>query len=116
MNPWYPKGICGCNGSERPGAVYLAATKAAHDQKGLPVFSIYGSEVQGAGDDTIPQDVKEKILRFVKAGLTVAEKSGKSYLSIESVCMGLSSTMVHEDCIEVYLGSPYESVDMSDVV
>ena len=116
MHPWYPKAIWGFNGSERPGAVYLAATKAAHDQKGLPVFSIYGSEVQDAGDDTIPEDVKEKILRFVKAGLTVAEMRGKSYLSIGSVCMGIASSMIQEEFFEDYLGMRYESVDMTELV
>src|SRR5690625_149205 len=103
MHPWYPKAIWGVHGSERLGAVYLAATQAAHDQKGLPVFSIYGSEVQDAGDDTIPEDVQEKILRFVKAGLTVAEMRGKSYLSIGSVCMGIASSMIQEDFFEDYV-------------
>lgn len=115
MHPWYPKAIWGFNGSERPGAVYLAATKAAHDQKGLPVFSIYGSEVQDAGDETIPADVQKKILRFVKAGLTVAELRGKSYLSIGSVCMGIASSMIQEDFFEDYLGMRCESVDMTEI-
>src|SRR5690625_4641252 len=82
MHPWYPKAIWGFNGSERPGAVYLAATKAAHDQKGLPVFGIYGGEVQDAGEETIPGDVQEKLLRFVKAGLALATIRQKSYLAI----------------------------------
>lgn len=115
MHPWYPKAIWGFNGSERPGAVYLAATKAAHEQKGLPVFAIYGSEVQDAGDETIPQDVQEKILGFVKAGLAVAEMRGKSYLSIGSVSMGIVGSMIQEDFFEDYLGMRCEAVDMSEL-
>lgn len=115
MNPWIPKAIWGFNGSERPGAVYLAATKAAHDQKGLPVFAIYGSEVQDAGDTSIPGDVQEKILSFVRAGLAVAEMRGKSYLSIGSVSMGIAASMIQEDFFEDYLGMRCEAVDMSEV-
>lgn len=115
MHPWYPKAIWGFNGSERPGAVYLAATKAAHEQKGLPVFAIYGNEVQDAGDETIPQDVQEKILGFVKAGLAVAEIRGKSYLSIGSVSMGIVGSMIQEDFFEDYLGMRCEAVDMSEL-
>ena len=115
MHPWYPKAIWGFNGSERPGAVYLAATKAAHEQKGLPVFGIYGSEVQDAGDETIPEDVQDKILLFVKAGLAVAEVRGKSYLSIGSVSMGIVGSMIQEDFFEDYLGMRCEVVDMSEL-
>lgn len=115
MHPWVPKAIWGFNGSERPGAVYLAATKAAHDQKGLPVFSIYGSEVQDADDKTIPKDVQKKILEFVKAGLAVAEIRGKSYLSIGSVSMGIVGSMIQEDFFEDYLGMRCEAVDMSEL-
>ncbi len=115
MHPWYPKAIWGFNGSERPGAVYLAATKAAHDQKGLPVFSIYGSEVQDAGDNSIPEDVKKKILDFVRAGLAVAEFRGKSYLAIGSVSMGIVGSMVQEDFFEDYFGMRCEAVDMSEL-
>ena len=116
MNPGYPKAIWGFNGSERPGAVYLAATKAAHDQKGLPVFSIYGSEVQDAGDTSIPEDVQEKILTFVKAGLTVTEIRGKSYLAIGSVSMGIVGSMIQEDFFEDYLGMRCEAVDMTELL
>ncbi|TVQ73478.1 MAG: L-fucose isomerase [Balneolaceae bacterium] len=116
MHPWYPKAIWGFNGSERPGAVYLAATKAAHDQKGLPVFSIYGSEVQDAGDASIPHDVQEKILRFVRAGLAVAEMRGKAYLSIGSVSMGIVGSMIQEDFFEDFLGMRCEAVDMTELV
>lgn len=116
MHPWYPKAIWGFNGSERPGAVYLAATKAAHEQKGLPVFGIYGSDVQDAGDETIPQDVKGKILLFVKAGLTIAEIRGKSYLSVGSVSMGIAGSMVQEGFFEDYMGMRCEYVDMSELI
>jgi len=116
MHPWYPKAIWGFNGSERPGAVYLAATKAAHDQKGLPVFSIYGSEVQDADDTSIPGDVQHKIIEFVKAGLAVAEIRGKSYLSIGSVSMGIVGSMIQEDFFEDYLGMRCEAVDMTELV
>ncbi|MEX0720759.1 MAG: L-fucose isomerase [Balneolaceae bacterium] len=115
MHPWYPKAIWGFNGSERPGAVYLAATKAAHDQKGLPVFSIYGSEVQDADDTSIPEDVQEKILGFAKAALVVAEIRGKSYLSIGSVSMGIVGSMIQEDFFEDYLGMRCEAVDMTEL-
>lgn len=116
MHPWYPKAIWGFNGSERPGAVYLAATKAAHEQKGLPVFAIYGSEVQDAGDESIPEDVQEKILLFIKAGLAQAEIRGKSYLSIGSVSMGIVGSMIQEDFFEDYLGMRCEAVDMSELI
>lgn len=116
MHPWYPKAIWGFNGSERPGAVYLAATKAAHDQKGLPVFSIYGSEVQDADDTSIPEDVQEKLLKFVKAGLTVASIRGKSYLSIGSASMGIVGSMIQESLFEDYLGMRCEAVDMTELI
>lgn len=115
MHPWHPKAIWGFNGSERPGAVYLAATKAAHEQKGLPVFGIYGSEVQDAGEERIPGDVQEKLLRFVKAGLSVARIRGKSYLSIGSVSMGIAGSMIQQDFFEEYLGMRCEAVDMSEL-
>ncbi len=115
MNPMTPKAIWGFNGSERPGAVYLAATKAAHDQKGLPVFAIYGKDVQDSDDDSIPEDVQGKILKFVKAGLAVVEMRGKSYLSIGSVSMGIMGSMVIPDFFEDYLGMRVETVDMSEI-
>lgn len=116
MDPFTPKAIWGFNGSERPGAVYLAAVLAAHNQKGLPAFSIYGQDVQDAGDDTIPDDVKEKILRFVNAGLAVANMRGKSYLSMGSVAMGIAGSMVNEDLFQNYLGMRNEYIDMSEFI
>ncbi len=109
-----PKAIWGFNGTERPGAVYLAAALAGHTMKGLPAFGIYGRDVQDAGDQLIPEDVCEKILRFVKAGLAVAFMKGKSYLSMGSVSMGIAGSIVREDFFQEYLGMRNEYVDMSE--
>ena len=87
------KAVWGFNGTERPGAVYLAAVLAAHNQKGLPAFSIYGHDVQDADDNSIPDDVREKLLRFARAGLAVAQMHGKSYLSMGSTAMVMPRTM-----------------------
>lgn len=110
------KAVWGFNGTERPGAVYLAAVLAAHSQKGLPAFGIYGQHVQDAGDTTIPDDVKEKLLRFARAGLAVATMRGKSYLSIGSVSMGIAGSIVNSDFFQEYLGMRTESVDMTEIV
>lgn len=115
MDPHLPKAIWGFNGTERPGAVYLAATLAAHNQKGLPAFSIYGQNVQDSDDQSVPEDVQQKILSFVKAGLAVATMKGKSYLSIGSVSMGITGSMVDEDFFQEYLGMRNEYVDMSEL-
>lgn len=115
QNPHRVKAIWGFNGTERPGAVYLAAAAAGHDQLGLPVFSIYGRDVQDAGDEEIPTDVKEKILSFVKAGLAVATMQGKSYLSIGGVSMGIAGSMVDPAFFNDYLGMRNEYVDMSEI-
>ena len=114
MDPLRPKAIWGFNGTERPGAVYLAAALAGHSQKGLPAFGIYGRHVQDAGDNTIPSDVQEKIIRFVKAGLAVAYMKGKSYLSMGSVSMGIAGSIVNEDFFQEYLGMRNEYIDMSE--
>ena len=116
MNPLLPKAIWGFNATERPGAVYLAAALAAHNQKGLPAFSIYGHDVQEADDDSITADVQEKILKFVRAGLAVAIMRGKSYLSIGGTSMGIAGSMVAPDFFESYLGMRVEAVDMSEFV
>ena len=63
-DPLLPKAAWGFNGTERPGAVYLAAALAGYSQKGLPAFGIYGKDVQDMSDSRIPDDVKEKLLRF----------------------------------------------------
>lgn len=116
MNPMIPKAIWGFNGSERPGAVYLAAALAVHNQKGLPTFGIYGKDVQDAGDTTIPDDVKEKLLRFGRAGLAVALMRGKSYLTIGSVAMGIGGSMPNPDFLQDYLGMRAEFVDAVEIL
>ncbi|MBN2003589.1 MAG: L-fucose isomerase [Anaerolineae bacterium] len=116
MDPLIPKAVWGFNGTERPGAVYLAAVSAAHTQKGLPAFTIYGRDVQDAGDTTIPGDVQESLLRFVKAGLAVARMRGKSYLSMGGVSMGIAGSIVNPDLFESYLGMRVEYVDMVEFV
>lgn len=114
-NPWIPKAVWGFNGTERPGAVYLAAALAGYTQKGLPAFGIYGRDVQDAGDTTIPDDVREKILRFTKAALAVAQMKGKSYLSVGYTSMGIAGSMVNPDFFQDYLGMRTEFVDMVEV-
>jgi len=114
MDKDIPKAIWGFNGTERPGAVYLAAALAGHTMKGLPAFGIYGHDVQDAGDQAIPDDVSEKILRFIKAGLAVSFMKGKSYLSMGSVSMGIAGSIVREDFFQEYLGMRNEYVDMSE--
>jgi L-fucose isomerase len=116
MDPLMPKAVWGFNGTERPGAVYLAAVLAAHNQKGLPAFGIYGRDVQDSGDTSVPEDVREKILRFTRAALAVAAMRGKSYLSLGSVSMGIAGSIVQEDFFQSYLGMRNEYVDMSEFV
>jgi L-fucose isomerase len=116
MDPSTPKAIWGFNGTERPGAVYLAAVLAAHNQKGLPAFGIYGKDVQDVGDTTIPEDVRDKLITFAKAGLAVAMMKGKSYLSMGSVSMGIAGSMIQEDFFQDYLGMRNEYIDMSEFV
>jgi L-fucose isomerase len=116
MNPLIPKAIWGFNGTERPGAVYLAASLAGHNQKGLPAFGIYGRDVQDLGDASIPADVKGKLLSFAKAGLAVAIMRGTSYLSIGSVSMGIAGSIVDADFFQTYLGMRNEYVDSSEVL
>ncbi len=111
------KGVWGFNGTERPGAVYLASVLATHAQKGLPAFGIYGHEVQDVGDvDTIPEDVAEKLLRFGRAAVAVASMRGKSYLQIGSICMGIGGSIIDSDFIEEYLGMRVESIDEIEVI
>jgi L-fucose isomerase len=116
MNPLLPKAVWGFNGTERPGAVYLAAVLAAHTQKGLPAFSIYGHDVQDMGDGEIPGDVQEKILRFARAAVAVGQMRGKSYLSCGSVAMGIAGSIVNPDFFQNYLGMRCEQVDMSEFI
>jgi len=116
MDPLIPKAIWGFNGTERPGAVYLAAALAGHNQKGLPAFGIYGHDVQDAGDESIPADVQKKLLTFARAGLAVAMMKGKSYLSMGSVSMGIAGSIVNENFFQEYLGMRNEYVDMSEFI
>ena len=116
MDPNTVKAVWGFNGTERPGAVYLAAVLASHTQKGLPAFGIYGHEVQDMDDTSIPEDVAEKILRFARAAVAVKTMKGKSYLQIGSICMGIAGSIVDIDFFEEYLGMRVESVDEVEVI
>lgn len=116
MDPHTVKAVWGFNGTERPGAVYLAAVLAGHAQKGLPAFGIYGHDVQDSSDTTIPKDVTEKLLRFARAGMTVAIMKGKSYLSIGAVCMGIAGSIVSPDFFEDYLGMRCEGIDEVEII
>ncbi len=116
MDPMTIKAVWGFNGTERPGAVYLASVLATHAQKGLPAFGIYGHEVQEADDTSIPQDVQEKILRFARAAVAVATMRGKSYLQIGSVTMGIGGSIISPEFFEEYLGMRVESVDEVEII
>ena len=116
MNPNTIKGVRGFNGTERPGAVYLASVLATHTQKGLPAFGIYGKDVQEADDTSIPDDVKEKLLRFGRASIAVSTMKGKSYLQIGSICMGIGGSMMDPNFMEDYLGLRVESVDEVEII
>lgn len=115
MDPLMPKAIWGFNGTERPGAVYLASALAGHNQKGLPAFGIYGRDVQDLDDRTIPDDVREKLLRFGRAAVAVMQLRGKSYLSIGSVSMGIAGSMPDAAFFQEYLGMRNEAVDCSEI-
>lgn len=110
------KAVWGMNATERPGAVYLAAVLAAHAQKGLPAFGIYGKDVLDADDMIIPSDVKEKLLRFARAAVAAKTMKGKSYLQIGSLCMGIAGSQIDVDFFEEYLGMRVESVDEVEVI
>ena len=116
MDPNTIKAVWGFNGTERPGAVYLASVLATHAQKGLPAFGIYGHDVCEADDTEIPEDVKEKILRFGRAAVAAASMRGKSYLQIGSICMGIGGSIIDSDFIESYLGMRVESVDEVEII
>ncbi|MBP3353212.1 MAG: L-fucose isomerase [Bacteroidales bacterium] len=116
MDPMTIKGVWGFNGTERPGAVYLASVLATHTQKGRPAFGIYGHDVQNADDTEIPEDVKEKLLRFGRAAIAAASMRGKSYLQIGSICMGIGGSIIDPAFIEEYLGMRVESVDEVEII
>ena len=115
MDPYVPKAVWGFNGTERPGAVYLASVLAGYAQKGLPAFGIYGRDVQDAGDTKIPADVQEKLLRFARAGLACASLRGASYLAMGGMSMGIAGSIVDPRFLESWLGMRYEMVDMSEL-
>ncbi len=115
FDPLTVKAVWGFNGTERPGAVYLAAVLAAHTQKGLPAFGIYGRDVQDNDDTSIPSDVSEKILRFARAALVVATIRGKSYLSIGGCSMGIAGSIVDQDFLQDFLGMRTEAIDMCEI-
>ena len=115
-DPHTIKAVWGFNGTERPGAVYLASVLATHAQKGLPAFGIYGHDVQDLDDETIPADVEEKLLRFGRAAVAAATMRGKSYLQIGSICMGIGGSIINSDFIEDYLGIRVESVDEVEII
>ena len=116
MDPNTIKAVWGFNGTERPGAVYLASVLATHAQKGLPAFGIYGKDVKDINDTEIPEDVKEKLLRFGRSAVAVASMRGKSYLQIGSICMGIGGSIIDSDFIEDYLGMRVESVDEVEII
>jgi L-fucose isomerase len=116
MDPLIPKAVWGFNGTARPGAVYLAAVSAAHNQKGLPVFNIYGRDVQEPDEKNIPDDVKAKLLSFARCALSVATMRGKSYLALGSTSMGIAGSSVDRSFFEAYLGMRVMDVDMVEIV
>jgi L-fucose/D-arabinose isomerase len=116
MDPLVPKAIWGFNGTERPGAVYLAATLAGHSQKGLPAFGIYGRDVQDSTDTSIPEDVQQKLLQFARAGLAAATMRGTSYLAMGGVSMGIAGSIVDQPFFEAYLGMRVETIDMTEFI
>jgi L-fucose isomerase len=116
MNPHLPHAVWGFNGTERPGAVYLAAVLSAHAQKGLPAFGIYGRDVQESSTTEIPADVAQKILHFCRAGVAAATMRSNSYLAMGGTSMGIAGSMAQPDFFEEYLGMRFESVDMTEFI
>ena len=116
MNPNTIKAVWGFNGTERPGAVYLAAVMAAHAQRGLPAFSIYGKDVQDIDDNSIPADVEEKIIRFARGAVAVGWMKNKAYVNIGGISMGIAGSYCNADFFQKYLGIRPEWVDMTEIV
>jgi L-fucose isomerase len=116
MNPLVPKAVWGFNGTERPGAVYLAAVSAGHAQKGLPIFTVYGRDVQDLNDNSIPADVQEKLLHFARAAIAVADIKGKSYLAMGGVSMGIAGSIVDQPLLEETFGMRVETIDMVEFI
>ena len=116
MDPLLPKAIWGLNGTDRTGAIGMASAIAAHARKGLPVYTIYGRDVQDKCDPTIPEDVKPKILQFVRAAVAAAQMRNKSYLSIGTMSLGIVGSVADSDFFEDYLGMRCEYCDMSEII
>ena len=116
LDPKTIKAVWGFNGTERPGAVYLAAVMAAFAQRGLPAFSMYGHDVQDIDDNTVPEDVAEKIIRFAKAALAAGQMKNKSYVNIGGVAMGIAGSFCDADFMQKYLGLRAEWVDLTEVL
>ena len=116
MDPKTIKAVWGFNGTERPGAVYLAAVLAAHAQKGLPAFSIYGRDVQEAGDTSVPADAAEKILRFARCAVAVGWMKNKSYVNLGGVAMGIAGSYCDANMFQKYFGIRPEWVDMTEII
>lgn len=116
MDPNTIKAVWGFNGTERPGAVYLAAVMAAFAQKGLPAFSIYGHDVQDMDDTSVPADVAEKILRFARAAVSVGWMKNKAYVNLGGVAMGIAGSYCNADMFQKYFGIRAEWVDMTEIV
>lgn len=116
MNPNTIKAVWGFNGTERPGAVYLAAVMAAYAQKGLPAFSIYGKNVQDMDDRTIPEDVRKKILSFAKGAVAIGWMKNKAYVNLGGISMGIAGSYCDASMFQKYFGIRAEWVDMSDII
>jgi L-fucose isomerase len=116
VDPLRPKAVWGFNGTERPGAVYLAAVLAAHAQQGLPAFGIYGRDVQDSGDVSVPHDVREKVLRFARAAVASQLMRSRSYLSVGGTSMGIAGSIVDHAYFQRYLGMRVEAIDMTEVL
>ena len=115
LDPYTVKAVWGLNGTERPGAVYLAASMAVHAQRGLPAFAIYGKDVQDKDEERIPEDVKEKILRFARAAVAVGSMRNKAYVGLGSVAMGIGGSFLDGNLMQKYFGIRAEWVDMTEI-
>jgi L-fucose/D-arabinose isomerase len=115
MNPLTIKAVWGFNGTERPGAVYLAAVMAAHAQRRLPAFAIYGHDVQDSDDTSMPDDVRAKILLWAKAALAAGMMKGKSYVNIGSSCMGIAGSAIDAQMFQEYFGLRTEWLDQVEI-
>ena len=116
MDPKTIKAVWGFNGTERPGAVYLAAVLAAHTQKGLPAFAIYGHDVQDANDESIPADVQEKILRYARCAVAVGWMKNKAYVNLGAVSMGIMGSYCDAEVFQKYFGIRPEWCDLTEIL